>query len=129
MSDLVERLRHADANSQQRILGSRIFREAADRIEHLEAENAKWIESAAKQQKRAKKAEAALADARLNMTSIDKLLPALKLAEDVEAKLADARRQAFDEAAQIAELEGFEWVANRIRAKAQPHSETRQEQR
>lgn len=34
--DLKERLRAADRDSTQRILGSRIFREAADRIESLE---------------------------------------------------------------------------------------------
>lgn len=38
MSDLIERLRHADIHSQQRVLGSRIFGEAADRIESLERE-------------------------------------------------------------------------------------------
>lgn len=38
MSDLVERLRHADVHSQQRVLGSRIFGEAADRIAELEKE-------------------------------------------------------------------------------------------
>ncbi|WP_313522434.1 hypothetical protein [Shinella sp.] len=38
--ELVERLRHADAHSQQRVLGSGIFGEAADRIEALERENA-----------------------------------------------------------------------------------------
>lgn len=37
--DLVKRLRDADQHSQQRILGSRIFGEAADRITALEAEN------------------------------------------------------------------------------------------
>jgi len=37
MSDLIERLRHADAHSQQRVLGSRIFSEAADEIERLRA--------------------------------------------------------------------------------------------
>lgn len=37
MSDLVERLRQADQNSQQRIAGSRIFRDAADEIERLTA--------------------------------------------------------------------------------------------
>lgn len=36
--ELVERLRHADTHSQQRFLGSRIFGEAADRIESLERE-------------------------------------------------------------------------------------------
>lgn len=35
--DLKARLRDADRNSQQRVLGSRIFGEAADRIEALEA--------------------------------------------------------------------------------------------
>lgn len=35
MSDLIERLRHADAHSQQRVLGSRIFSEAADEIERM----------------------------------------------------------------------------------------------
>lgn len=39
--DLVKRLRDADENSQQRVLGSRIFCEAAARIEELEAENAR----------------------------------------------------------------------------------------
>jgi hypothetical protein len=37
MSDLVERLRSADMNSQQRVLGSRIFGEAADEITRLRA--------------------------------------------------------------------------------------------
>lgn len=37
MTDLITRLRDADANSVQRCLGSRIFGEAADRIEALEA--------------------------------------------------------------------------------------------
>jgi len=37
MSDLVERLRSADMNSQQRALGSRIFGEAADEITRLRA--------------------------------------------------------------------------------------------
>lgn len=35
--DLVLRLRQADENSQQRIAGSRIFKEAADEIERLRA--------------------------------------------------------------------------------------------
>lgn len=35
MSDLIERLRHADAHSQQRVLGSRIFGAAADEIQRL----------------------------------------------------------------------------------------------
>lgn len=39
--DLKARLRDADRNSQQRVLGSRIFGEAADRIEALEADNEK----------------------------------------------------------------------------------------
>ena len=37
MGDLVERLRSADMNSQQRVLGSRIFGEAADEITRLRA--------------------------------------------------------------------------------------------
>lgn len=37
MGDLVERLRSADMNSQQRVLGSRIFGEAADEITNLRA--------------------------------------------------------------------------------------------
>ncbi len=37
--DIVERLREADANSQQRALGSRIFGEAADLISRLTADN------------------------------------------------------------------------------------------
>lgn len=41
MSDIVERLRHADIHSQQRVWGSRIFGEAADCIESLRAELAK----------------------------------------------------------------------------------------
>jgi hypothetical protein len=36
MKDLIERLRSADENSPQRISGSDIFKEAADRIEDLE---------------------------------------------------------------------------------------------
>jgi len=38
-ADIVERLGHADQHSQQRVLGSRIFKEAADEITHLRAEN------------------------------------------------------------------------------------------
>lgn len=45
MSDLIERLRHADTHSQQRVLGSRIFGEAADRIEALERKNAAMREA------------------------------------------------------------------------------------
>lgn len=79
MSDLVERLRD-DVRQLSRMVeqakmagpetGVRVkdpsllladLSEAADRIEKLEAENAKWIEAAVKQQKRAKKAEATLA--------------------------------------------------------------------
>lgn len=37
MNDIVKRLREADRNSVQRTLGSRIFGEAANRIEALEA--------------------------------------------------------------------------------------------
>lgn len=37
MGDLIERLRNADTNSQQRVLGSRIFGEAAEEITHLRA--------------------------------------------------------------------------------------------
>lgn len=44
-ADLVERLRDADANSQQRVLGSRIFGEAADRIEALETRLAETMEA------------------------------------------------------------------------------------
>ena len=40
-SELVERLKHAHQHSQQRVLGSHIFGEAAARIEALEAENAR----------------------------------------------------------------------------------------
>lgn len=46
MSDLVERLREANANSTQRCLGSGIFGEAADRIEQLERENAALVADA-----------------------------------------------------------------------------------
>lgn len=38
MTDIVERLRYADWHSQQRILGSRIFEEAADEITRLREE-------------------------------------------------------------------------------------------
>lgn len=38
MDDVVERLRHADVHSQQRVLGSRIFGEAADLIEAQRAD-------------------------------------------------------------------------------------------
>jgi len=50
---LVERLREADTNSQQRVLGSRIFGEAADRIEALERE-VKELRAEAKEHKRLK---------------------------------------------------------------------------
>ena len=42
--DLLERLRHADTHSQQRVMGSRIFGEAADHIEALEAWKAEAME-------------------------------------------------------------------------------------
>ena len=42
---LIERLRDADINSQQRVLGSRIFGEAADRIEAAEAREARLSEA------------------------------------------------------------------------------------
>ena len=45
MDDLIERLRDADRHSQQRVLGSRIFGEAADRIAALEAENERLREA------------------------------------------------------------------------------------
>lgn len=45
---LVERLRDADRNSQQRVLGSRIFCEAANRIEYLEARAEKLAGALAK---------------------------------------------------------------------------------
>ena len=43
--DLVNRLRHADASSMQKALGSGIFGEAADRIEAAEAalKEAVWL--------------------------------------------------------------------------------------
>ncbi len=44
-SELVERLKHAHQHSQQRVLGSHIFGEAAARIEALEAENARKDEA------------------------------------------------------------------------------------
>ena len=50
---LVERLRNADTNSQQRAWGSRIFGEAADRIEALERE-VKELRAEAKEHKRLK---------------------------------------------------------------------------
>lgn len=45
MSDLIERLRHADVHSQQRVFGSRIFGEAADLITSLERDAARYQEA------------------------------------------------------------------------------------
>jgi hypothetical protein len=56
-ADLVERLRHADTHSQQRVMGSRIFGEAADLIAALErqlaearAEAERWAAQALKEE-------------------------------------------------------------------------------
>jgi hypothetical protein len=73
---LIERLRFADINSQQRVLGSRIFCEAADRLEALEREKEElrkelertklhasaWEDSARLNKDRAETAERQLAE-------------------------------------------------------------------
>lgn len=83
MSDLVERLRDADANSQQRILGSRIFGEAADEIERLTRELAK-----------------------LRAVSTDKA----RAWDALNATFERGRRKGLGEAAGIAELDA-DWSA------------------
>lgn len=105
--DLVEHLRDADANSQQRIWGSRIFGEAADRIEAQEREIAEL---------RAQRDEA-----RLSAQTIGDELG--NVIERLQRLLDEARKKHFEEAAQIADLiadedachiDGEVWIAGRI---------------
>lgn len=119
MNDLVERLRDADANSQQRVWGSRIFGEAADRIEALERENAelatKLMHAEARAIPTGRDLEAGRLEAEfyarwlhagnstgsLSPHAIDGL--ADSFARAILAAREQARREALEEAAKIAE--------------------------
>lgn len=84
MSDLVERLRNADIHSQQRVLGSRIFGEAADEIARLQRE----LDEAR---------ELIGARAIERAETRESLFPVMSAR--IKAEREHARRQAFEEAA------------------------------
>lgn len=93
---LIERLRDADAHSQQRILGSRIFGEASDEIERLTRQLSE-----------------------LRSISTDKATAW----DALSASHQRGRRKAFEEAAEIAEHAVWGWRGRNIAAALRSRAE------